>query len=143
MPWWTWLLFGLILLTLEVQTLGTFYLFFFGLGSLLVGLLVAIGVVGAAWAQWLLFTVLSLSTLFLLRRPLMARLGPVGGETNVGNLVGEIAVAQEAMPRGGRGRVELRGATWSVVNTGLSPIGAGQRCRVEGVEGLTLRVSAE
>ena len=39
MPWWLWTLFGLTLLLLEVQTFNSFYLLFFGVGALLVGLL--------------------------------------------------------------------------------------------------------
>ena len=63
MPWWLWTLFGLTLLLLEVQAFNSFYLLFFGVGALLVGLLDAVGLVEADWLQWLLFSVLSIVTL--------------------------------------------------------------------------------
>lgn len=76
MPWWLWMLFGLVLLILEVGLAGGFYLAFFGIGALCVGFLVAIGLAAADWLQWLLFSVLSVVTLAFFRRPIMMRLAP-------------------------------------------------------------------
>jgi membrane protein implicated in regulation of membrane protease activity len=142
MPWWLWTLFGLTLLLLEVQTFNSFYLMFFGVGALLVGLLDALGLVEADWLQWLLFSVLSIVTLVLLRRPIMMRLAPTGTD-RVDNLVGETAIATEDIPSGGVGKAEMRGTVWSARNDGPTPLRKDSRCRVERVDGLMLWVRAE
>jgi len=142
MPWWLWMLFGLTLLWLEVQTFNSFYLLFFGTGALLVGLLDAVGLVEADWLQWLLFSVLSIVTLALLRRPIMARLA--SSDTNrVDNLIGETAIASEDIPSGGVGKAEMRGTVWSARNDGPTPLRKDTRCRVQRVDGLMLWLRAE
>ena len=142
MPWWLWMLFGLTLLLLEVQTFNSFYLLFFGIGALLVGLLDAIGLVEADWLQWLLFSVLSIVTLALFRRPIMMRLA-TAGTVRVDNLVGETAIATEDIPCGGVGKAEMRGTVWSARNDGPIPLRKDTRCRVERVDGLMLWLRAE
>lgn len=37
--WWHWLVFGLVLVLAEVATAGGFYIIFFGIGAIVVGLL--------------------------------------------------------------------------------------------------------
>jgi membrane protein implicated in regulation of membrane protease activity len=142
MPWWLWTLFGLTLLLLEVQTFNSFYLMFFGAGALLVGLLDALGLVEKDWLQWLLFSVLSIGTLVLLRRPIMTRLAPAGTD-RVDNLVGETAIATEDIPSGAVGKAEMRGTVWSARNDGPTPLRKDTRCRVQRVDGLMLWVRAE
>jgi inner membrane protein len=142
MPWWLWTLFGLTLLLLEVQTFNSFYLMFFGAGALLVGLLDAIGLVEADWLQWLLFSVLSIVTLVLFRRPIMMRLASTGSD-RVDNLIGETAIATEDIPSGGVGKVEMRGTVWSARNDGPTPLRKDTRCRVQRVDGLMLWLRAE
>jgi membrane protein implicated in regulation of membrane protease activity len=57
--------------------------------------------------------------------------------------VGELALARESIPPGGRGRVELRGTTWDARNTGSAEIGAGERARVVAADGLVLELRRE
>ena len=142
MTWWLWTLLGLALLILEVHTFGGFFLMFFGIGALAVGLLAAVGVAQADWLQWLLFSVLSVLTLLFLRRPIMTKLAPPGGD-RVDNLVGETAIVAEEIPPGGIAKVELRGTVWSARNSGNTALRPGTRTRVERVDGLTLWVRAE
>jgi membrane protein implicated in regulation of membrane protease activity len=52
-------------------------------------------------------------------------------------------VVGEALPAGGRARVQLRGADWDAVNVGDEEIAANGRARVERASGLTLEVRAE
>ncbi len=142
MPWWMWAILGLFLLILEVQTLS-FYVMFFGIGGLLVAALVALGSGGSPAMQWLLFSVFSLVALALFRRPIMQRLAPGRGATEVDSLIRETAIAAEDIASGAIGKVELRGASWSARNIGASPLAKAQRCRVERVEGLMLSVRSE
>ena|SRR5687767_896342 len=137
--WWLWLLLGFLLLLLELVTPGGFFVFFFGLGAIIVGLLAAAGLAGPAPVQWLLFAVLSAGGLLLLRKPLQNRTR-VSHEREVDQIVGETAIAIGDIGIRQVGKAELRGTAWNARNTGDSLIVSGQRCRVERVEGLTLDI---
>jgi hypothetical protein len=141
MPWWAWILLGLVLLGLELL-IGTLYLVFPGVAALAIGLL-ALFDAGAAWLQWLLFTVLALGTMLIFRRPLLGKLQLGGDSRDLDSLVGEIAVMTAALAPGGIGKAEMRGTAWNVRNAGAAPLAAGQRVRVESVQGLLLWVRGE
>lgn len=137
--WWMWLLFGFGLLLVEIITPGGFYVFFFGVGAILVGLLSAIGVAGPAWLQWLLFGSISLAALLVFRKPLLSKVrNPIGH--SVDSLIGETAVALQEIASGQIGKAEMRGTAWNARNVGATSIYTGQRCLVEQVEGLTLYI---
>lgn len=139
MSWWLWLLVGLALLLLELVTPGGFFLFFFGAGALLMGLLTFLGIVGPDWAEWLIFAVLSVGSLLLFRKPLQQK---VRGKADhdVDSMIGEIAIAMSDIGVQQIGKAELRGSAWTVENTGDTVIVAGQRCRVVAINGLTLLI---
>jgi membrane protein implicated in regulation of membrane protease activity len=139
LTWWLWLLLGVLLFALELMTPGGFFIFFFGVGAVIVALLTSIGVAGPPWVQWLLFGVVSAATLFLFRKPLQRRIGKMPSGV-VDSIVGQTAVSIDAIGVRQIGRVELRGTVWSACNTGEAVIAAGQRCSVERVEGLTLYI---
>jgi membrane protein implicated in regulation of membrane protease activity len=142
MAWWLWVLGGLALLVIEVTTPGGFFAVFFGLGAILVGLVRALGWSGPAWLEWLLFTLLSVVSLLLFRRPLMHRFHLSSGPL-VDRLEGEGALVVEDVPPGGVGKAEMRGTTWTARTAGETALARGLRCRVERVEGLTLWLRAE
>ena len=48
--WWHWLVLGLLLVVVELVSAGGFYIIFFGVGALIVGLLSASGAAGPGWA---------------------------------------------------------------------------------------------
>jgi membrane protein implicated in regulation of membrane protease activity len=144
MVWWNWLLLGLVLLAAEMATPGGFYILFFGLAALIVGALAGLELLNTAWLQWLLFSVLSIISLFLFRNSLLVWMRahePVGQD--VDSMVGEIAVLTEDVPPGGLGKVELRGTTWSARNAGQTVLTKGHRARVERVDGLTLWIASD
>ena len=136
MTWWWWTLIGLGLLLVEIVTPGGLFALFFGAGALAVGALVAVGLGGPAWFQWLLFTAISVSLLGTLRHRLRA--GRDGKGRPVDSMIGEGAVLLEELPPGGVSRAELRGTSWSARSTATVALARGARCKVEKVEGLTL-----
>lgn len=140
MPWWVWILFGFFLVAAEMVTPGGFYFIFFGAGAVLVGLVESAFPSLPDWVQWALFSVLSLVSLAVFRKPLLRRLELREGEKPVDSLVGETAAAVEPMAPGGAGRVELRGTTWKAKNAGTDAVAAGQACEVTKVDELTLWV---
>jgi membrane protein implicated in regulation of membrane protease activity len=142
MAWWIWVLGGLVLLLAEVLTPGGFFVVFFGAGAILVGVLKALGWGGPGWAEWLVFTVLSVASLALFRKPLMRRFN-LGESKPVDRLEGETALVTEDVAPGGVGKAEMRGASWTARTSSTAPLARGQRCKVERVEGLTLWLRAE
>jgi hypothetical protein len=141
--WWHWLVLGLLLVVAELAAAGGFYIIFFGIAAIVVGLLASAGLAGGQSIQVLLFSVLSVGTLVLFRARLLQWFQQDPQAPAVDMLVGEVGVAVEDLTPGGVGRVELRGAAWSARNGSGQPIGRGGRCRVIRVDGLMLFVEPE
>ncbi len=141
--WWHWLVVGLLLVLAEIASAGGFYVVFFGVAALLVGILAAFGLAGPGWAQLLLFSVLSVSSLAIFRSRLLKWMQLDPQRPAVDPLIGEIGIAQEDIIPGGVGRLELRGTSWSGRNATSAALPRGTRCRVVRVEGLMLHVVPE
>jgi membrane protein implicated in regulation of membrane protease activity len=140
MEWWLWVILGFLMMVAELLTPGGFYLLFFGVGGVIVGSLDALGWAGPAWTQWLLFSLLSVVSLVVFRRPLLARFKSAAPGKEMDSLIGETAQALEEIAVDSIGKVELRGTTWTARNAGGRSLGRGQRCRVDRVDGLILWV---
>lgn len=145
MDWWLWIIVGFALLAAELLTPGGFYLLFFGISALVVGLMHGLGIAGPEWVQWVLFSIFSVASIAFLRKPLLDKVnaqGAVPGTAAVDRdtLIGEVAVAAEDIASGDIGRVELRGSAWRACNRSVQTIIAGQRCVVERINGLQLDV---
>jgi hypothetical protein len=143
MDWWMWLAAGLVLLAVEMVTPGGFFVMFFGLGALAVGVLARLGLPGGAPAQWLAFTVLSVGSLLLFRDRLRAMASRTPSGPAVDTLVGSVAIAAELIEPGKVGRAEVRGTQWTARNDGTGTIAAGQRCRVVRIDVLELGITPE
>ena len=140
MSWWAWILMGVALLVVELAAPGGLFALFFGVGALVVGVLVALEAGGPGWFQWGLFVVLSVSLLAVLRKRLRGKLGAPGLQSE---LVGEVATPLDDIPAGGTGRAELRGTPWEARAEGGQALPRGRRCRVVRVEGLSLLLRPE
>jgi membrane protein implicated in regulation of membrane protease activity len=136
-----WLAGGLVLLLIELATPSGFFVMFFGLGAITVGVLQGIGILGSAAAQWFIFTALSIIYLLVFRGRLQR--GVDSPAANIDTLIGELAVPRERILPGHVGRVDLRGTLWNARNDAASSIETGQRCRVTAVDGLTIYVQPE
>jgi hypothetical protein len=144
MAWWIWLLAGFGLLLVEAVTPGVFFFMFFGIGALLVGILVELGVLRGMVVEFLVFSVFSIASLLVFRRPLMQwleRRNRSGHE--VDSIAGETAVLTEDLAPNGIGKAELRGTSWAAHNATATAMTKGQRCRVQRVDGLKLIVAPE
>lgn len=142
MPWWGWVVIGAVLLGAELFVIPTdFFLVFLGISAFAVGLIGFLGIELPDWAQWATFATVAVLSFVSLRGWLRTRWPKASRADDT--LVGEIAVAREALAAGASGRIELRGATWSARNAGDVALAPGDRARVERVEGLTLHVRRE
>lgn len=141
--WWHWIVVGLLLVLAEMASAGGFYVIFFGVAALLVGILSAFGIAGPPWAQMLLFSILSVSSLAIFRSRLLQWMQLDPQRPAVDPLIGEIGISQEDIMAGGVGRLELRGTSWSARNATSAALPRGTRCRVVRVEGLMLHVVPE
>ena len=88
--WWHWLVLGLILAVAELLTAGGFYILFFGIGAMVVGLLASAGAAGPLWMQMLLFSGISLAALAMFRGRLLRAVQHDPQAPPVDSLVGEL-----------------------------------------------------
>lgn len=142
MPWWAWIVAGLVLVAVEMAMPVDFYLFFVGVAALAVGLLELAGVELPLGGELLLLGGTAVGCAVVYQGWVKPRLRAPRGE-EIDALVGESAVAVGAIAAGGVGTVELRGTRWKARNEDFEAVEAGERCVVERVDGLTLGVRKE
>lgn len=140
MPWWGWIVVGVVLLIGETVADAQFYLVFLGVAAVLVGLLGMAGLSVGIALQWAIFGVLSVVLLVGFRARVYGRLRGSAAAPGHENIVGETAVAQSDIGPGSLGRAELRGATWMARNVGPGVLAEGQRAEVVRVAGLVIDV---
>jgi len=147
MLWWHWSILGLVLIGMEILTLGglgNFYFLFFGVAALMVSLLTGLGLIETDWLQWLFFVIFGVISLFTLKSTVQGT-GFLRGKNDipVDSMVGEFATVLDNLEGQRIGRVELHGSTWTARNAGTSTIGKGSQAKVIRVEGLTLWIQSE
>lgn len=138
MPWWGWLILGGALAALELLN-TTFYVIFFAIAAILMGLLKLAGAELPMWAEWLLFAVAAITAMLLLRKKLHERLH--GSAPPVVDNTGVVEV-HEDVPVGARVRVKMRGSEWTATNVGRSAIAAGSQARVVDHRGSGIAIEA-
>lgn len=144
MTWWIWLVVGFGLFLVEILTPGILFFAFFGVGALLVGILVELGLLENLASQLLVFTIFSVVSTLLFRKPLLTWLESRSRKGHaVDSIAGETAVLSEDLAPNGVGKAELRGTIWNVQNATATAMPSGQRCRVLRTEGLKLVVGPE
>ena len=140
---WAWIAVGAVLLGSELGFVDAqFYLVFVGASALVVGLLDLSGLLSAVWMQWLLFAVLAVFSMVTFRRRIYERMRRKLPAMKQGP-AGETVVLPAALQPGETCRLEYCGSSWNAVNGGESLIAAGQRARIDRVNGLTLVVHGE
>jgi hypothetical protein len=140
--WWHWAVFGIALILAELAV-PAFVLIWFGLGALLVALLVAAAPQASLTAQIAVWTLASVAMVFLWFRIFR----PGFHKTRVGmsdaNVVGEVGILVKDVEPFAKGRVRfqkpLLGAeVWDCIAD--EPIRSAERVKVLGVEGSLIKV---
>ena len=141
MPWWGWIIIGIILFGSELLLIdAAFYLVFIGAAAIITGLIVLIDPSLSLSIQWIIFAVLALVTMVFFRKQLYEKLrGNLPGYKH--GLGGEVIKLPETLAPGDSCRLDYRGTTWTVVNQGSASIPSNTDIKVDKVEGLTLIVS--
>ena len=141
MTWWAWMILGAVLFGAELFAIDAqFYLVFLGLSAAIVGLLSLFGLGLPEWVEWLVFSALSLTSMFTFRKALYERIrGNVPGFRQ--GVTGDFVEVPADLDAGQSTRASFRGSSWTVVNDGVDRIPGGQRARIVRSEGLTLYVS--
>jgi len=140
--WWHWIVLGLALVIAELAV-PAFFIIWFGLGALLVGL-VMLGLPELSLtAQLAIWTAASLSMVVLWFRVFKPGFQKTRIGTAAGEAIGEIGLLVSAVAPFERGKVRfqrpvLGSEEWVCVAD--SPIAAGERVKVVAVEGSFLTV---
>jgi membrane protein implicated in regulation of membrane protease activity len=143
MQWWAWIAVGAVLLGSELAFIDAqFYLVFVGGAALVVGSLQLIGLLPLDWMQWAAFGLLSLLSVMIFRRRIYGSLRRTLPDLNQGPAGQTLVLAAELEP-GASCRLEYAGSSWNATNGGTSSIRAGQRARIDRVNGLTLVIHGE
>lgn len=125
-----WMTIGIALLSSEAFT-GTFHLLFFGLSALLTAVVASIGL-GDSTGQVVFFSVISIASVILLRKRLVARSRGFDGDFHSKiTLTADIAPGDEAT-------IQYQGAPWTAINKSGRPLLRGDRARVLRTEGIKL-----
>ena len=142
MPWWSWIVLGMLLLGAELFGIdAAFYLVFIGIAAVITGLLELSGAGMEPWLQWLVFAALALTAMVLFRKRLYTKLrkdipdypnGPAGETLRLAN----------PLNPGESCRQDYRGTTWTIVNGSDHALEQGMAAMITEVKGLTLVVSA-
>lgn len=140
--WWHWVVGGILLVIAELA-IPSFFVVWFGLGALLVGLLLLLLPDLALTVQLALWTLASLVMLVLWFRVFKPGFHKTRIGTADGEVIGEVGLLVGAVAPFERGRVRfqrpiLGSDEW--VCLADRPIAAGERVRVVAVEGSFLKV---
>ena len=140
MPWWIWLIGGLVLMGVELTAVdAAFFLMFLGASAVLVGILELSGAGLPFWGQWLAYAVLAVTSLALFRKRLYNKVrGRAPGYQSV--TAGGLVEVAEKLAVGGETRVRYRGTQWTARNLGPSAITAGASAQVVRAEGTVLEI---
>lgn len=139
LPYWTWLVAGLLLLILEMVT-TTFVVSFFGIGALIVGALTAMGILSEPGPQFLVFGLSSILSLVLFRKTIKERFFPNKSAFN-DSFSGDTATTETEITVL-NGSLMYKGALWAAYRAdgNSSPIPAGTVVDIIGTDGIKLRV---
>ncbi|UVJ45640.1 NfeD family protein [Pseudomonas sp. LS1212] len=140
MQWWIWLALGLALVVSEIFT-ATFFVLWFGIGAVLVGLLSWTWPVLSTTAQLLGWAVLSSLMAFLWFKVFKRR--TPDHRWTADEVVGEVGLLTATVGKFQKGRVRfqkpiLGSEEWVCVSN--SEISSGERVRIVSIEGNTVRV---
>jgi len=141
MPWWGWIIIGVLLLGSELMLIdAAFYLVFIGLAAIVTGLVGLLDISLEYWVQWMLFAGLSLAAMVLFRKQLYKKIRGGSGAGYESGPAGETIRLKQNLDSGDSCRMAYRGTTWTVLNSGVRAMTSDEDVRIHSVDGLILKV---
>lgn len=143
LEWWHWIVGGIVLILAELA-IPSFFVIWFGLGALLVGILALIAPDLSLTAQVATWTAASLAMVILWFRVFRPNVYKTRIGLAEGEVIGEIGLLVSAVAPFERGKVRfqrplLGSEEWACLAD--TPIAAGERVKVVAVEGSFLKIS--
>lgn len=138
-PTQLWIIIGAAMLIAELLSVS-FVFAFLSLGALVTAMLTWIGVLPAINAQLLCFSIVSVVSLFGLRKPLKALIKR-GKSLEYSEYVGDKATVVKAIPLQGEGRIFYRGTEWIAIAKDGQEIHKGKQVIIKELDGIKLIVS--
>jgi inner membrane protein len=132
-----WIIFGVILLLIELFSI-TFFAMFFGIGALFTGVLVSFGVLDDLTAQIAIFAIASMLSVYFFRKKFKEIFNKKGKEYN--EFEGEIAQVSLLIPENGEGKVYYRGTDWLAYSKNGNEIAKDTKVKINKVDGIKLIV---
>jgi membrane protein implicated in regulation of membrane protease activity len=137
---WIWLVGGIALVTVEVLMPSGFYLLILGVAGILVGSLVALGLLSDWMYEVLLFCTTAIVLWIAFAKQLAELLGRTGTRTTQGQVEGAVVTVLSEIAPGAKGDGTLWGATWKLHNVDSTTLPAGSEALVVSSEGISLSV---
>ena len=134
-----WLIVGLIMLLVELVSVLLVFVFF-AIGALVTALLASIGLLPTIESQLIAFSVISLVSLFVLRKHAKRLLDNRGKHHEYNEFVGETALVIRDIPNNGQGKIYYRGAEWKAESLTNTIIIAGSKVVIRRADGIVLIV---
>jgi inner membrane protein len=132
-----WAIVGVVLIITEILS-TTFVLVFFGIGALLVALLLFVGIVIGIKFQLVVFATSSLCLLAVMRKFLKKRFA--GSHDMVPDYINKIVPVSKDILPGEEGNITYRGSEWIAFSDHSEIIKIGEKVRVIGIDGIRLKV---
>ena len=138
-PTQLWVIIGAAMLIAELLSVS-FVFAFLSLGALVTAILTWMGVLPAISGQLLCFSVVSVLSLFGLRKPLKALIKR-DKSLEYSEYVGDKATVVKAIPLQGEGRIFYRGTEWIAIAKDGREIHKGKQVIIKELDGIKLIVS--
>jgi len=140
MPAWIWLVIGISLVVLELLVPSGFFLFILGLAGVVVGALVAAGIISGWMVEASVFCVAAIGCWLAFGKPLAGIFSRRHSTGHQGQVVGSIVKVTAEIQAGSVGTGTLWGTQWRLENIDSNTLAAGSEAVVVASQGITLQV---
>lgn len=138
-PTQVWVIIGTAMLIAELLSVS-FVFAFLGVGAFVTAMLTWTGILPAISEQLLCFSIVSVVSLFGLRKPLRTLIKR-GKSLEYSEYVGDKATVVKAIPIQGEGRIFYRGTEWIAIAKNGQEIHKGKQVIIKELDGIKLIVS--
>ncbi|GAA4431364.1 hypothetical protein GCM10023091_01940 [Ravibacter arvi] len=133
-----WLIIGLLMLFAELVSVALVFVFL-AIAAFITAILSATGLVPSLEYQIIIFSLISIGTTILLRKPVKKWVSQ-SKQKEYSEYAGETAMVISDIPAEGEGRIYYRGAEWMAISSKHTRIEAGSKVTIVKADGIKLLV---